>query len=478
MIRNLLIILTRNAVTLAGTAITTASAVVFATLFSIDLLGKSEGPYMGILGYLIVPAVFVFGLILIPAGIFLEKRQARKAAARGAPAAGARAGFPVIDLNHDRTRNLVLAFVALTAINVVLLSTATYEGVEVLESTRFCGTTCHTVMEPEYTAYRRSPHARVKCVACHVGPGGGWFVRSKLSGVRQFLAVTFGSYPRPIPVPVRNLRPTRDTCGQCHSPERFSGDRLKVITHHADDEVSTPAKTVLMMHVGGWRGGVYEGIHWHADPAVRIRYLAGEDRRTIADVEATLPDGTVRIYKSKEPPSVSQEGAAGAMSWRMMDCIDCHNRPAHVSRTPESEVDQAIEEGQIDRSLPFVRREAVRVLRGTYPDREGARPEMAAALAAFYRAGQAGAAANQAQIEKTGSVLGEIYSRNIFPEMKVSWGTYPSDAGHTDSPGCFRCHDEDHVAADGRTISQDCALCHAPLAVEEAEPKILRELQP
>ena len=128
-----------------------------------------------------------------------------------------------------------------------------------MDSVTFCGQTCHTVMQPEYTAYQNSPHSHVECVKCHIGPGASWFVKSKLSGVGQVFAVTFNTYPKPIPTPVHNLRPARETCETCHWPQKYGEDRVQVINKFADDETNTITKTVLLMKIGGGNHGI--GIH-------------------------------------------------------------------------------------------------------------------------------------------------------------------------------------------------------------------------
>ena len=69
-----------------------------------------------------------------------------------------------------------------------------------------------------------------------------------------------------------------------------------------------------------------------------------------------------------------------------------------------------------------------------------------------------------------------MWNRNVFPEMKVTWGTYPNDLGHTEFAGCFRCHDGSHSTKDGRSITQDCNACHNLLAVDEKSPKVLSDL--
>jgi nitrate/TMAO reductase-like tetraheme cytochrome c subunit len=477
--RNFLIALTRNPVSLVGSAITTASVVIIASLFALDLAGFRGSPYLGILAYLVLPAFFVLGLVLIPIGIARERRRAARAAAAGeAPPT-----FPVVDLNRPRTRNLAMTFLVLTLVNVVVLAAATYKGVETMESTEFCGATCHTVMQPEYTAYQRSPHARVGCVDCHIGPGADWFVKSKLSGAWQVIAVTFDLYPRPIPTPIENLRPARETCEQCHWPTKFVGDRLKVIPHFASDEANTALKTVLLLRVGGIEGRQSHGIHWHVDPGVRIRYRADERRETIREVEMTLADGTVKTFLP--PDDGAADGAAAAPAggaaaeWRVMDCMDCHNRPSHTFRTPEQEVDHALADGRLDRSLPYLRRQGLELLRADHPSHEAARAAIPAALADFYRAEHPElAAARAADVAGAGEALAELWTANVFPEMDVTWGSYPNHIGHNDFPGCFRCHDDQHTTAGGEAITSDCSTCHNLLAMEEEDPAILAELQP
>jgi hypothetical protein len=372
--------------------------------------------------------------------------------------------------------------VLLTIVNVVILGTASYKGVEVMDSTAFCGATCHSVMTPEYTAYRRSPHARVKCVACHIGPGADWFVKSKLSGAWQVVATAFDLYPRPIPTPIHNLRPARETCEQCHWPTKFVGDRLKVITHYSDDEANTGLKTVLLMRVGGVEGRKSQGIHWHVDPAIRIRYLSDESREHIHEVELTRADGTVLTFtRPGEKDGVPAEGEAAEspQGWRVMDCVDCHNRPTHIYRMPEDAIDAAIEQGRIDRSLPYVRREGLKLLREDYASHEEARRSIADRLGAFYSEQYPQLAADgREKIEQASRVLGDLFCTNVFPSMKVEWGTYPSHIGHMNDPGCFRCHDDELQASDGQTVPQDCDTCHTLLAMEEKSPEVLKTLQP
>lgn len=470
--RQFFIALTRNVISLSGTAVTTASAVLIIILFTVELAGFRGTPYVGILAFLILPAIFILGLILIPIGIRQERRRLRRAE-EGAP----QAQFPVIDLNRTRTRNVVLIFLGLTVVNVIILATATYKGVEVMDSTEFCGETCHSVMAPENTAYLGGPHARVNCVECHIGPGAPWFVKSKLSGAWQVVAVTFDLYPRPIPTPIENLRPARETCEQCHWPTIFVGDKLKVLTHYDEDEANTELKTVLLLRVGGVQGRRSHGIHWHVDPGVQIRYRSDPQRQTIYEVELTETDGTVKLY---QPPDGTEREEGEEAEWRTMDCVDCHNRPSHVYKTPEQAIDEAIRLERIDRSLPYVRREGLRLLTAApYSTHEEAAQQIASGLEAFYQDRYPELiGASSETIATAGQALGEVYAENVFPAMSVEWNTYPNHIGHENFPGCFRCHDDEHETEDGETISQDCSTCHSLLAWEEEDPEILAELQP
>jgi nitrate/TMAO reductase-like tetraheme cytochrome c subunit len=466
---------TSNPISLAGSAITTVSAFLFLLLFGIHLVSEHGGsPYLGILSFLILPAIFVFGLALIPVGLWQTRRRRLQALAEDDPAAE----FAVLDFNRSSTRRGALVFVAATAINALILGVGTYKGVEVMESTTFCGAACHKVMAPEYTTYKRSPHARVKCVECHIGPGANWFVKSKLSGSWQLVSVAFDLYPRPIPVPVHNLRPARETCEQCHWPNKFVGDRFKVNTHYQEDEANTEVKTVLVVKVGGHQGDRSHGIHWHVDPDHVLRYRADEKRQTIYEIEMQATDGTRQSWTS--PAADTPEGKQ-ATEWRTMDCVDCHNRPTHIYRSPEQELDAALFDRRIDVSLPFVRREGLKALQVEYKAADDARAGIAKAIADFYRQSYPQVAAEKAAlVDAAGRALGDIWAWNVFPQMNIKWGTYKNHLGHTadmsNEIGCFRCHDEQHATKDGQTISQDCSTCHSLLAQDEKDPAILKTL--
>lgn len=464
---------TSNPISLAGSALTSVTAFLFLLLFSIHIVSEhGASPYLGILTFLILPGLFLLGLSLIPLGLWRARKRRLQALAEDDPAVE----FAVLDFNRPSTRKAALVFLAATGINALILGVGTYKGVEVMESTQFCGATCHTVMEPEFTTYKRSPHARVRCVECHIGEGADWFVKSKLSGSWQLVSVTFDLYDKPIGVPVHNLRPARETCEQCHWPNKFVGDRFKVNTHFSEDEVNTETKTVLVVKVGGRQAGRSQGIHWHVDPDHVVRYRSDEKRQVIYEVEVETKDGAKQRFAG---PAASSPEAAKATEWRRMDCVDCHNRPSHVYRNPDRELDDALLDRRIDPALPFVRREGLKALQADYPSHEAAREGIAKAIADFYAQSYPQVASEKKDaVAAAGKALGDIWCWNVFPKMNVKWGTYKNHIGHaldmSGEIGCFRCHDEEHKTAEGKTISQDCTTCHSILAQEEKDPEILK----
>jgi nitrate/TMAO reductase-like tetraheme cytochrome c subunit len=354
---------------------------------------------------------------------------------------------------------------------------ASYKGVEHMDSNAFCGTTCHEVMQPEYTAFLSSAHSRVGCVQCHIGPGAGWFVRSKLSGVRQVFAVAFNTHSRPIPSPVHQLRPARDTCEQCHWPQKFHGDRLVVIDKFAEDEANTRTSTVLMLKVGGNHGSRASGIHGHhLSDTSRITYVATDDKRQIIPRVTWIDEAGKPVqFDSTEAKATPADLERG--EHRTMDCIDCHNRPSHTFELPERALDEAMAAGHINAKLPFVKREALALIKAQYQDRDRAASAIDQGLTGFYRSKYPEVyRTSRTELQLAIAETQQVYSRNVFPSMNVTWGSYPNNLGHQDFPGCFRCHDGSHKAADGRVISQDCDSCHNMLAMEEANPKVLQEL--
>jgi hypothetical protein len=443
----------RSPLSVAGMVLTTVSAVIFLVVFLADLFGMHTNPYIGIVFFVVLPGVFVFGLILIPLGAWIERRR------RAAGTAPSEFRWPRLDLNDPRQRGFAVIVFALTMANIVIVSLASYRGIEYMDSVEFCGQVCHSVMKPEAVAHRDGPHARVTCVECHIGAGATWFAKSKISGTRQIFAVAFNTHPRPIPSPVEDLRPARDTCEQCHWPAKFHGDKVVRKVEYGDDEKSTESATVLQLHVGGQQPGQSLGIHWHADPANEIDYITTDrGRQTIPYIRVRDRNGAVREYLAE---GVTEEQLAQGER-RRMDCMDCHNRPSHrFAPSAARAVDSGIARNVLSTSLPYVRREAVRLVGADYPSESAALDAIAKGLDDFYRSSYADIyASRRDEVNKAIAAAQLVYRRNVFPEMNVKFGTYADNAGHMDFPGCFRCHDDSHKTKAGKAIGQDCETCH------------------
>jgi NapC/NirT cytochrome c family, N-terminal region len=456
--------LANNWISMLGVAVVTTAAVFWIFLLPTTFHGYVQNPYLGILSYLMLPGFFIGGLVIIPIGMIWERRRERRAGRYPVM-------FAPLSWGNVEVRRLVILVGLLTVANMVIASQLTYQAVAYMDSVKFCGTTCHTVMQPEYTAYQNSPHSRVECVTCHIGAGASWFVRSKITGLGQVLAVALNDYPRPIPTPVRNLRPARETCEACHWPQKYATDRLEILPKYAEDENNTATKTVLMLKLGGGNNGV--GIHGtHIGKGVVIRYAhSDEQRQTIPWVEYNGPNGRT-VYRAQ-----GASADPGNLPVREMDCLDCHNRPAHAYDTPDRAMDNAMFNGLISPTLPQAKKEGLQLLKASYSTREDAAARIPRALEDFYRQKYAAVyTAREKDVAAAAREVLAIWERNIFPDMKVTWGRYPLNIGHMDSPGCFRCHDDSHASAGGKKITQDCEACHKLLAVEDPAPKVLDEL--
>jgi NapC/NirT cytochrome c family, N-terminal region len=465
-----------NPISLAGGAITTGSGVTMISYWLAELAGHlSDNPYLGIIFFLILPVLFLLGLALIPIGVFLRRKKLQRA--------GQIPGeFPRVDLNDPIFRHGLDIVLVATIVNFLVVATASYHGAEYMDSPQFCGRSCH-VMEPEYTAYQTGPHSHVACVECHIGSGAEAYFSAKVNGTKQLLEVTFHplaplapklipNYPTPIPSPVNSLRPARYTCEACHSPRRFDGDKLLVKSEFADDEQNTESQTVLILHLGGVDSlSHYTGIHGvHLG---HIEYVATDSSRTtIPWVERQNADGSFTVYSSLPSGSSVPQGER-----RVMDCIDCHNRASHPFVTAEQAINSAMANGTISTDLPFVHKEGLQLIKATYSSQEQARAEIPQELTNFYRQNYPDVLSSKGQqVQAAAKELVTLYCQNVFPFMKVTWGTHPNHIGHMSYPGCFRCHDGNHTAQNGDTIPQDCSVCHNLLAVEEAKPKVLSDL--
>ncbi|MBI5558556.1 MAG: NapC/NirT family cytochrome c [Deltaproteobacteria bacterium] len=438
-----------------GVGLTTVSITLMLVGTIIDLLGLIDNPYAALVTYTALPALMLLGLFLIPFAAYLRRREWHKY--------GIDREHLQLNLSHPKHRMILIGFIALSVINLAILAVISYEGYHFTDSSYFCGMVCHQVMEPEYVAYQRSAHSRVACVECHIGPGAKWYAKAKISGLRQVAAVMRDSYNRPIPAPVHELRPARDTCEECHWPEKFHGKKVKKFVSFTNNNQKDPKITEVALRIGGHNpeNNAFEGIHWHVSQEVEVSYLAVDDKRTqIAKVKVKRPDGTSDEFVKKdiEVPANEEE------HWRVMDCIDCHNRPTHIYNMPEERVDFGLLSKAINPDIPGIREDSLKVITKEYTSQAQAKESIINDLLFLQKErSPERAEKNKDDIIKAGNFLLEAYLGNVWPEMKVEWGTYKDHLGHMwadDGYGCWRCHDEEHSNNTGETISQDCSICH------------------
>ncbi len=442
-----------NPVSMLGTILAICSFVTVLGLMYVDFSRGFANPYMSVVTYQIVPGGIITGLLLILVGAWREHKR------RHREILGAPPPLPHIDLNNPRHRRAFVTVVIISFFFLVFSAIGIYRTYHFTESVQFCGLICHSVMKPEYTLYQRSPHARVACTECHVGPGASWFVKSKISGVYQIYSTAFAKHSRPIPTPVENLRPARETCEQCHWPQKFSGSVERVRVHFLADENNTPWTIRLLLKVGGGDPtlGPVHGIHWHMSTNHKVEYLAVDKaRQEIPWVRVTDDKGRVTVYQAKGKEVNAKDISPGRI--RLMDCLDCHNRPTHIYAPPVRSVNQAMALGRLDRTIPYIKKNSVEVLtqaaKESRTEAEGLeiiRQRLKERYAQFQ---------DQGKIEKAVAEVQRIFRETIFPEMKASWMSYPDNIGHSIWPGCIRCHDGEHVSADGRVISHECDTCH------------------
>jgi nitrate/TMAO reductase-like tetraheme cytochrome c subunit len=464
----------RNYISFAGAAVAVAGFVSIVLMFLLEFMGGEEtgsNPYVGIFTYILFPSVMGFGLLLFLLGGAWERRRRHKMS----PEQIGR--YPVLDLNDPRRRRTFVTFLLLSFVFLFMSAFGSYRAFEHTESVQFCGQTCHSVMKPEFTAYQAGAHARVKCVECHVGPGADWYVKSKLTGAYQLYSVTFNKYPRPIKSPVHNLRPAQQTCEQCHWPAKFFGAQLKVFSRYAYDEKNTLRQTRMLINTGGGdpTTGAVAGIHWHMNIANEITYVSNDPQRQIIPwVRMKSMDGTVREFNLEGARLKPEEVAS--RETRRMDCVDCHNRPAHVYVPPDRAVNESLAAGKLDASLPFIKRQAVEVLTANYQTEDEAVASIGRDLEGFYRQNYSDVYAQKPDAVRAAvAETQRIYQTYMFPEMKTDWKTHPDNLSHFYYQGCFRCHDGKHRSDDGRVIRNECNVCHTVLDQTEGGVKV--ELQ-
>ena len=446
-----------NWLSIIGSTIAIISFFMIIFLLVISTFRGEGGTYLGLVTYIVLPAFLIAGLILIPIGMWIKRRRMKKGGEKP------EREWPRIDLNKESHKNAFMIFSIGTVIFLFLSAVGSYEAFHYTESVEFCGETCHSVMHPEYIAYQNSPHARVACVDCHVGEGADWYMRSKLSGLYQVYAVIANNYPKPIPTPIKNLRPARETCERCHWPEKFYSHKLRYQRHYLADENNTEWDITMIMRIGPEHSalGLQEGIHWHINPDVKVEYIATDDRRqNIPWVRYTnLKTGKEIVYQYEDEPLTQAQ--IDSLPVRTMDCMDCHNRPSHNYQPPAFFVNNAFTAGKIPKDLPEFKYIAMEICSEEFGTMDSAMAYIDKEIMAFYEDNYPDIYQNEMdKIKKGISGFQSEFKKNIFPDMKVRWSAYPNNIGHVEFDGCFRCHDNMHYSEDYDVIQKDCEQCH------------------
>lgn len=447
----------RNYISFFGAVIVIIAVLGILLFFLAELTQTSENPYLGIITYIIMPAFLVFGLVVVAVGMLLERRRRRLSPDSEIPR------YPKIDLNEPRQRRIAVVLLSLSFIFVCASAYGSYRAYEYTESVEFCGQACHKVMKPEDVAFHAGSHAGIRCVDCHVGHGAQSFARSKLSGARQLFALIADNYSRPVETPVHNMRPANQTCEKCHWSAKFHGAELKTFNHYAYDEKNSLRQIRMLINVGGGdpATGPVAGIHWHMNLTNEISFIATDKQRQVIPwIQVKDRNGNVtEFYDRSRPLSADQIAKAEK---RRMDCIDCHNRPAHVYLPPDVAVDNSFSAGRLDPAVPYLKRQIVELLNKPYGTEAEALNTISSGLDGFYRTNYGELYAQKPDTIKTAvSETQRIFKTYFFPEMKTNWSTHPDNVGHLYSSGCFRCHDGEHVSSSGKVIRNDCNICHS-----------------
>jgi nitrate/TMAO reductase-like tetraheme cytochrome c subunit len=447
----------RNWITIIGALIAAINLLMIIVLFLISTIFNKNDTNLGIFIYIILPGFLLLGLIMIPAGMVFSKKKLTGSLQNG------NKRLPVVDLNNPGHRKAFIIFTIVTLIILFLSTYGSFEAFHLTESVEFCGTLCHSVMEPEYTAYQNSSHANVACVECHVGSGASWYVKSKLSGLHQVYAVITKTYSSPIETPLHDLRPARETCERCHWPQKFYARNLQTNQYYLSDSLNSEWDIILQIKIGPEFSdlGFKEGIHWHINPDIKVEYISENDRREVITYVKYTNKATGEVTVYRNPSSEISDSMIAASTTRTMDCIDCHNRPSHNYSSPPVYFNKAMLTNEVSNDIPFIKKTAMGILRNNFTDKDTAFMKIREGINNYYKSGFSDYfEKNIDKIDKAVFALQKAYSRNTFPGMKVNYDIYPDHIGHLESEGCFRCHNDAFTSENGNTITRDCNLCH------------------
>jgi hypothetical protein len=469
-----------NPISLIGLVIAVFNSGFIIFLSIVEALSSRHHPYADLVIWLVLPALILFGIVLIIVGVRRERRKEL--------AAPAERRFLVLDFNDPKHRRTTVVLLTGFLLLSLLYAFAGYKTYEFTESKTFCGMMCHQVMGPQSRAHAFSVHAEIACVDCHVGPGIEYFLLYKLRGTKELFDLISNRYPRPIPTPIKDLRPSQEVCEHCHGPKYQISQRMESRTYFLSDKQNSWKMITLLLRMGKTELKTERPpkMHWHSSTTEEIVYAATDAKRIdIPWIRVKRLDGKMRVYRTESKFSDADAAKAGT---RRMDCVDCHNRQGHSYNPPDFVLDAMLNIGLVDPGLPEIKSVSVKALEMRYTSRDEAREGIDRSIREFYRDTYPAVARDrEAAIAAAISALRGAYERNYDPHMQVSWKNFPNNQGHRFSPGCFRCHDGKHRSEDGAVLSRDCSLCHllierAPgpgaAAAEQAVFRVMRNPHP
>lgn len=454
----------RHPLAAVGGSLFLAGAFLFLILLFYDFSAAHENPYRSLVTFVAVPFIITLGAVLFLIAIWRQVKQAREQGRK------VRFSLSIDPTDPKYMRNLWLFLGLLAGLLVVVVYSGT-KAYDATDSVAFCGETCHSVMHPQFVTYHNSPHARVPCVECHIGPGASFWVQSKIDGIRQVYAIMFNTYQKPIHTPIMNLRPAQQTCEGCHWPEQFYGEKLLTRTYYRTDEENSPWTINLLMKIGGGnpRTGREEGIHWHMISANHVEYIATDEKRQkIPWVRMISEEGDTVVY-TREGDSIP-DPTSPDVEVRKFDCIDCHNRPSHKFLPPATSMNLALSTRDISPDLPYIREQGLELLNADYSNKDSALHAIDVGLHEYYQEKYPDTvAAMQTEIGQAVQSLQKIYRLNFFPSMDTDYRARENNLSHFVNDGCFRCHDGSMKSASGKAISHDCRSCHLIVAQGPSE---------
>lgn len=441
----------RNWLSLAGLIIVAGSLFAFLLLIAFDLTTGGANPYVGILSYIVAPFFFGLGAFLAILGwIWHWKKRADTAASLR------------FDLSKLRDRRIFMGFVAAAICFMFVSSIGSYQTYTYTSSNEFCGTVCHSVMEPQFVAYPEDAHSKISCVECHVGEGAAGAVKAKWHGIYKVYSLAFEKYPTPLRADPHYLPTVQESCLKCHENDQSLKDVAKTYHHFLSDDENTPFSVALRLKLGPDETSAAKtrGIHWHARPENKVEFTQStEDADIVPWIRVTDASGTATEYAFHPDEDDEMEGLPDlslVTETQTMDCLDCHSRPAHAFPKPNDQVEFALRHGLVDSSLPELKYVVAGALNPVYDNRENAAKGIEDHMSHALRR------EDSTKVKTAIDAVQAMFAKSIFPEMKADWRAYPDQIGHKDVLGCFRCHDDKHISTDGsKTLSSsNCNTCH------------------